>query len=55
MIPGSTRRYYEAQGFAKPYAWAHNAEVPFRVPAKLISESVLALITTASLQDTGAS
>ncbi len=46
-----SRRYYEAQGFAKPYAWAHNQEVPFAVPAKPISESVLALITTASLQE----
>ena len=45
-----TRRFYEAQGFEKPYAWARNDDVPFARPVKPLSESVLALITTASLQ-----
>ena len=44
-----TRRYYQAQGFEKPYAWARNDDVPFTAPAKPLHESVLALITTASL------
>ena len=44
-----TRRYYEVQGFDKPYAWARNDDVPFTAPAKPLNESVLALITTASL------
>ena len=44
-----TRRYYAAQGFEKPYQWAHFDEVPFTKPSKQISRSRLALITTASL------
>ncbi len=45
-----TRRYYEAQGFEKPYVWAHNDDVPFVAPTRPVSESKLALITTASLE-----
>ena len=45
-----TRRYYEAQGFAKPYVWARNDSVPFAKPRKPLPESVLALITTATLE-----
>ena len=45
-----TRRYYAAQGFEKPYLWAQNESVPFVRPAKPVSESVLALITTATLE-----
>jgi len=46
-----TRLYYEAQGFEKPYVWAHFDEVPFTPLAKPLQESTLALITTASLYD----
>ena len=46
-----TRRYYEAQGFEKPYAWAHFNDTPFARPAKPVAESTLAIITTAALYD----
>lgn len=49
-----TRLYYEAQGFDKPYVWAHFEEVPFAPLAKPLAESKLALITTASLYDRAA-
>ncbi len=48
-----TRRYYEAQGFVKPYAWAHHDDVPFTPLAKPLAESRIALITTAALYDRG--
>ncbi len=44
-----TRRYYAAQGFEKPYQWAHFDEVPFAMPCKPLAQSRLALITTASI------
>ena len=46
-----TKRYYEAQGYAKPYVWAHFDEVPFTRPAKPLAESTLAIITTSALHD----
>ena len=46
-----TKRYYEAQGYAKPYVWAHFDEVPFTKPAKPLAESTLAIITTSALHD----
>ena len=49
-----TRLYYEAQGFDKSYLWAHFEEVPFAPLVKPLSESTLALITTASLHDRAA-
>ena len=48
---GRTRRYYEAQGFDKPYAWAHFDDVPFAPLAKPVAESTLALVTTMALHD----
>jgi D-proline reductase (dithiol) PrdB len=42
-----TRRYYAALGFP-PYTWAENLEVPFAPLAKPLSDSRLALITTAA-------
>ncbi len=45
-----TRRYYAAQGFERPYLWAQNDAVPFARPVKPLPESVLALITTATLE-----
>ena len=46
-----TRRYYEAQGFAKPYAWARFDDVPFAPLAQPLAGATLALITTAALYD----
>jgi hypothetical protein len=43
-----TRQYYAAQGYANPYAWAHHADAPFAPLSKPLSQSRLALITTAS-------
>lgn len=42
------RNYYQALGYGKPYQWAHYAEVPFQPLAKPLSESKLALVTTAA-------
>ncbi len=44
-----SRRYYEGQGFDKPYVWAHFEDVPFTPLAKPLADSTLALFTTASL------
>lgn len=52
-----TREYYRALGYDKPYRWASFEDVPFAELKKPVSESRLALITTASpwtLQDTRA-
>ena len=46
-----TRLYYEAQGFDKPYVWAHFDDTPFTPLARPLSESTLTVITTASLYD----
>lgn len=46
-----TRRYYEAQGFKRPYQWATHDEVPFTRPAKPLARSRLTLVTTAALYD----
>lgn len=43
-----TREYYAAQGYEKPYRWAHHAEVPFAKLAKPLAESRVAVVTTAS-------
>lgn len=43
-----SRAYYEAQGFAKPYLWAHFDEVPFSPLAKPLAECTLGLVTTAA-------
>ena len=46
-----TRRYYEAQGFERPYVWAHHDEVPFTPLARPLAKSRLALVTTSALYD----
>ena len=48
---GRTRAYYAAQGFETAYVWAHFDDVPFTPLRKLLWESTLAIITTASLYD----
>ena len=46
-----TWRYYEAQGFAKPYAWARFEDVPFAPLSKPLGRATLALVTTGALYD----
>ncbi len=46
-----TRLYYEAQGFEKPYVWAHFDEVPFTPLEKSLAESTVTILTTSSLYD----
>jgi len=43
-----TRRFYAAQGYDKPYRWAHHSAVPFAPLGKPLAESRVAVITTAS-------
>ena len=43
-----TRQYYRAMGYEKDYVWAHNEDAPFMPLKKPLSESRVALITTAS-------
>ena len=43
-----TRRFYAAQGYEKPYRWAHHTTVPFARLAKSLAESRVAIVTTAS-------
>jgi len=43
-----TRQWYLALGYDNPYQWAHYNDVPFTRLAKPLSQSVVALITTAS-------
>jgi hypothetical protein len=43
-----SREYYLAQGYPKPYQWAHFAEVPFTPLGKPLSQASVAVITTAA-------
>jgi len=43
-----TRDYYLALGYDNPYRWAHYVDAPFQPMKKPLSESTLALITTAA-------
>ena len=42
------RTYYTTLGYGKPYEWAHHSETPFTPLKKPVSESRVALITTAA-------
>ena len=42
-----SREYYAAQGYSKPYTWAHHDDVPFTPLRKPISECRVGLVTTA--------
>ena len=42
-----SREYYAAQGYAKPYAWAHYDAVPFAPLPKPLSACRIGLVTTA--------
>lgn len=41
-----TRIYYEAQGFERPYQWAHFDEIPFTRPTRPLNQSTVAIVTT---------
>jgi hypothetical protein len=43
-----TREYYAAQGYERPYRWAHFDAVPFTSLAKPLAASRLTVVTTAS-------
>lgn len=43
-----SREYYAAQGYSKPYAWAHHDDVPFAALRKPLAECRVGLVTTAS-------
>ncbi len=43
-----TREYYKAIGYTTPYRWAHHLSAPFTPLAKPLSQSKVALITTAA-------
>ena len=44
-----TREYYKAQGYEKPYNWAHFDDVPFTPLKKPLKESRLALVSTSEV------
>ena len=48
-----TRELYLAQGYEKPYQWAHFEEVPFARLPKPLGDCRLSLVTTASPQHDG--
>lgn len=43
-----TREFYSAQGYEKPYRWAHHSTVPFTPLATPLAESRVTVVTTAS-------
>lgn len=43
-----TREYYHAQGYERPYLWAHHTDAPFARLVKPLGESRVTVITTAS-------
>ena len=45
-----TRAYYEAQGFDRPYQYAHHDDAPFAPLPKPLAQCTLGLVTTASLR-----
>lgn len=42
-----TRQYYRAQGYTTDYQWAHFDDVPIARPSKPLSDSRIAIVTTA--------
>ncbi|MEX0942774.1 MAG: hypothetical protein WD002_09530 [Pseudomonadales bacterium] len=42
-----TRQFYKAQGFDRPYQWAHFDDIPFHLPDKPASNATVTIITTA--------
>src|SRR3979409_2552896 len=43
-----TREYYQAIGYAAPYRWAHYVDAPFQPLKKPLTQSRVALVTTAA-------
>jgi hypothetical protein len=43
-----TREYYQAIGYTTPYRWAHYADAPFQPLRKPLSQSRVAIVTTAA-------
>ena len=43
-----TREFYAAQGYDRPYRWAHHPSAPFAPLRRPLADSRVALITTAS-------
>ena len=43
-----TREFYGAQGYDKPYRWAHHGQAPFAPLPRPLSECTLTVVTTAS-------
>ena len=48
-----SREYYLARGYGNPYRWAQNENAPFLPLAKPLSESRVALVSTAALTREG--
>jgi hypothetical protein len=44
-----SREHYAAQGYSRPYAWAHHDDVPFSSLRKPLSECRVGLVTTAGI------
>jgi hypothetical protein len=44
-----SREFYLARGYDNPYRWAHHEDAPFTALTKPLSQSRVALITTAAL------
>ena len=42
-----TRDYYAAQGYEKPYRWAHFDDIPFAPLAKPLAQCTATIVTTA--------
>ena len=48
-----SREYYLARGYGNPYRWAHHEDAPFAPLAKPLSQSRVALVSTAALTREG--
>lgn len=44
-----TREYYLAEGYAKPYQWAHFEQIPFALLRKPLSQCRIGLATTSDI------
>lgn len=44
-----TRAYYEAQGFDRPYRYAHHDHAPFSLLTKPLAACTVGIVTTASI------
>jgi D-proline reductase (dithiol) PrdB len=44
-----TREYYQSEGYAKPYQWAHFDDVPFTLPGRPLAQCRVGVVTTSEL------